>query len=467
VTSDDREPDDAIIDAAIPAEFADLAELLARAEAEGDPAPRSPIDPETLERRRRRRKRGWLAAGSALLVVTVASGSYVGVVLSAPVPTTTPVLAPLVVPAMPALDIELPGRGASAVSVTGAEEFAGTVGTDGILVSSGGTKPRPIASISKIITTLVILAAKPLDPGEAGPTITFTKADHDLYDEYYVRGATIEPMKTGSTMSLHDALELMLVVSASNYAEAVSTWAFGSQANFLAAARSWLEKKGLTGTRIVEPVGLDPRNTSTPSGLIALGRLAMANPVVASLVKLRSTDVPGFEGLPNTNTLLDTPGVNGIKTGTLDEAGSCLLFSAVIDVGATRPITIVGVVLDGLDHASATLDAAAIIDGIRGGFHPVQLTAEGDVVGSYTTAWGETADVVADRSAQLLTWSDSAISATSRARPVGVLSAGAGVGTATFTGEGGTVTVPLVLAEDIEGPDAWWRITHPAELFGG
>jgi D-alanyl-D-alanine carboxypeptidase (penicillin-binding protein 5/6) len=168
VTSDDWEPDDAIIDAAIPAEFADLAELLARAEAEGDPAPRSPIDPETLERRRRRRKRGWLAAGSALLVVTVASGSYVGVVLSAPVPTTTPVLAPLVVPAMPALDIELPGRGASAVSVTGAEEFAGTVGTDGILVSSGGTKPRPIASISKIITTLVILAAKPLDPGEAG-----------------------------------------------------------------------------------------------------------------------------------------------------------------------------------------------------------------------------------------------------------------------------------------------------------
>ena len=100
---------------------------------------------------------------------------------------------------------------------------------------------------------------------DPGPTITFDKADHDLYDKYYVMGATIARMPTGSSMSLRDALATMLIPSASNYAEAVSTWAFGSQGAFLDAARRWLAAHGLTGTTIVEPTGISARNTSTPS----------------------------------------------------------------------------------------------------------------------------------------------------------------------------------------------------------
>lgn len=463
----DRGSDDAAGEAGIPTEFADLAELLARAERSADRPGRVPLDPETLERRRRRRKRGWIATGSAMLAIVVLAGAYVGVVLAAPLPTTAPVLTSISVAAPPAVDIRLPAQGASAVIVTGAEEFAGTAGSDGVLASSGGDSPRPIASISKLVTTLVILEAKPLAPGDAGPTITFTKADHDLYDEYYVRGATIQPMPTGSTMSLHDALELMLVVSASNYAEAVSTWAFGSQSNFLAATRNWLASNGLSGTRLFDPTGLDPRNVSTPGDLLALGRLAMANPVVAALVALPSTDVPGFGGLPSTNTLLGVDGVDGIKTGTLGEAGSCLLFHAVIDVGAKQPITVMGVILGDLDHASVAIHAKAILDDIRGGFHATPVVASGDVLGSYTTPWGAKADVVAESSATLLTWSDSTIAATSSARPISLAAAQTTVGSAAFTAETGKVTVPLVLSSSIGEPDAWWRITHPVELFGG
>jgi len=62
------------------------------------------------------------------------------------------------------------------------------------------------------------------------PTLTFSKADHYLDDQYYVLGASVEPMRTGSSMSQHDAFELVLVVFACNYADAVSTWAFGSRA---------------------------------------------------------------------------------------------------------------------------------------------------------------------------------------------------------------------------------------------
>ena len=115
----------------------------------------------------------------------------------------------------------MPAEDPAAISVTGAEQY---LGAEGIHLTSGPDDPRPIASTSKLITALVVLDAHPLaDADDPGPTITFGKADHDLYDKYYVLGAAIVEMPTGSSMSLHDALATMLIPSASNYAEAVST----------------------------------------------------------------------------------------------------------------------------------------------------------------------------------------------------------------------------------------------------
>ena len=446
-----------------PEEFADLAAMLAAAQAANA---RPAVDLEAAAARRRRRKRRGIVGGAVSFIAVAAAGAYVTATLLAPLPATAGVVDEFVAPTGVAVELALPEVGASAVSVTGAPDFAGTVGVDGILASRGGDEARPIASISKIITTLVILEAKPLGPTDAGPTITFSKADNDLYDKYYVMGATIQHMKIGSTMSQRDALELMLVASASNYAEAVSTWAFGSQANFRAAATSWLAAKGLTGTTIVEPTGIDPRNTSTPTDLIALGRLALADPVVAALVQLQNTDVPGFTGIPNNNTLLGTEGINGIKTGTLDEAGACLLFSAIANVGSTTPITIVGVVLGASDHYYGGLTAQAIIHSITRGFHTVPLLTIRDTLGTYSTPWGDEARIVPAQSAGLLTWSDAPITSTMTVSDVTQAKDGTKVGSITFTAENRTVTVPLVLDGSITAPDAWWRITHPQELFG-
>ena len=417
--------------------------------------------------RKRRRKRGWLITGAIILVLAIASGTYVGFALSAPLPLTAAVMTPIDIAAGPAAAVAPSTYGVGAVSVTGAEEFEGTLGTDGLLVAPADDAARPMASISKLITTLVVLDAHPIEAGSAGPVLTFSKAEHDLYDKYYVLGATIQPMKTGSTMTLHDALELMLVTSASNYAEAVSTWAFGSQARFRAAAGDWLARNGLTGTTIVEPVGLDPRNTSTTRDLIALGRLALANPLVAGIVKLQSTDVPGLTGVPNTNMFLGASGIDGIKTGTLEEAGSCLLFSATVNVGLSRPISIVGVVLGAPDHEAAGLAAVAMIKDVAAGFHRIPVVEAGEVFGTYTTPWGETAEARAAQSERILTWSDIPITGSASASPIGLAAERAEVGTVTFTGGKREVALPLFLSREIEGPDAWWRITHPVELFGG
>lgn len=320
-----------------------------------------------------------------------------------------------------------------------------------------------MASISKLITALVVLNSRPLGASGTGPTLTFDKADHDLYDKYYLLNATIAAMPTGSSMSEHDALEAMLVVSACNYAEAVADWAFGSNAGFLAATNHWLKANGLTGTTLVEPTGIDARNTSTPSDLIAIGKLAMANPAIAGIVAKTSLDIPALAGMPNTNDLLGTDGVDGIKTGTL--GGSDLLFSATVTPGTPNPLKVIGVVLGGPDRTSVDDDVRALISSITSGFHSEHLSTKGEPVGTYSTPWGSEATMVLDRDASVLTWSNTPITSTMKATTLKSGASGEKVGSVTWVAGKSTVTVPIVLDGRIHGPSTWWRLTHPLQLL--
>jgi D-alanyl-D-alanine carboxypeptidase (penicillin-binding protein 5/6) len=447
-----------------PAEYRDLDDMLQASQV--DVVRGGPVDPAAVARRRRRRLRGLLAAAIVFAVVAASAGVYLSSTLLAPVPETAGTLRSVSVEPGAAVVFRQPAALATAVSVTGAEEFPGTVGEGGILNATGGNEPRPIASISKVITALVVLGAKPLGESEAGPTLTFSKADNDLYDKYYLLGATIEHMKIGSTMSERDALGMMLLASASNYAEAVSTWAFGSPAATRRATDAWLAANGLAGTKIVEPTGIDPRNTSTPTDLIAIARLAMANPAVALLVRTPQLDIPAVGVIHNRNPVLGADGINGIKTGTLDEAGSCLLYSAVIDVpGLDNPVTIVGIVLGASDSFTAGTVASDTIATIRDGFHLVQVAASGEEVGDFVTDWDDTARVVVSHSLSMLTWANMPVTHTESIDPVVTAPGGTEIGSMTFTAGTRTATVPLRLSGSIDGPGGWWRIGHPGELL--
>lgn len=443
----------------------DLDIMFAIAEAEDELRPKDPSDPRVIAAKRTRRRRRIIAASVVFLLVGGAVGTYLPLTLLAPLSpaTGTITIPPIAVPA--AVALTYPKTGASAVSIIGADEFPATLGTNGIFGSSGGNDPRSIASISKVVTALVILDKVPLGADDDGPTLTFSKADNATYDQYYVLGATIQPMKIGSSLSLHDALELMLVVSASNYADVVSTQVFGSRANYLSATRTWLAANGMTGTTIVEPTGIDPRNTSTPTDLITLGKLALASPAVASIMKMPMLRVAGFDQQASSNNVLGTDGINGVKTGTLDEAGSCLLFTAVVDVGLGAPITIVGVVLGGTDHYGVGIAAQTLIEGIVAGFHQVPLMSAGTQLGVYDTPWGEKAHVIANDGASILTWSDTpvTVSVTRSSAKMGVKNAT--VGAVTYVAGARTATVSLELDDWLTGPGGWWRVTHPGELL--
>jgi D-alanyl-D-alanine carboxypeptidase (penicillin-binding protein 5/6) len=442
-------------------EFAGLMELL-RDEHEF-PARDAGIDPAI---RRRRRRRGLIVTAIVVGTVLAATGGYTGWALNAPVSAPSLGSRAPEVPTPGAAPIALPSEGAAAISVAGGDDYLGTAAA-GVWKASGGDGPRPIASISKLITALVVLHAKPLKSAtDPGPTITFGKADHDLYDKYYVMGATIVPMPIGSAMSERDALATTLIPSAANYAEAVADWAFGSPGGYVSATRKWLAANGLTHTTIVEPTGMSARNTSTPSDLIALGRIAAADPAIAAITSTSSLSLPGPGSMSNTNDLLGRDGITGLKTGNLGAGTHNLVYTASLDVGVGKPLHVTGVMLGGQSHASVDHDVLALLDSIRAGFHQVPLATRGQHIGTYSTPWGSTARMVVGDDASILTWSDTPITATMTAKTPTSYRDGAVVGSIAWKAGPTTTTVPLTIDGSISPPTAWWRLTHPFELGG-
>ncbi len=215
-------------------------------------------------------------------------------------------------------EIAWPSTGAAAYAVGDADPVA----------SSGG--PLPMASVSKVITALVVLEARPLEPGQQGGDYWFTDQWQREYEEYLARGESALKVPVDGMLTQYQLMQGMLLGSACNYADILVESIWGDQASFAAAAADYLAARGIDGITMAEATGIDPRNTATAAALIEVGRLALAHPVVAEIVATREVDLPGAGHVENTNDLLADPGVVGVKTGTLD--GSNLLSAKDVEV---------------------------------------------------------------------------------------------------------------------------------------
>lgn len=393
-------------------------------------------------------------AGVVLLLL-VAAGIYAPLALTRPLPLTVAAVDDLPELAQEAASPVFPDFGRGAI---------GAVGFEGVLATSGDQDAFPIASIAKVITALVVLEDKPIGADEQGPDIAFTDADVQIYNEVLAENGSLAPVTAGLVLSERQVLETMLIPSANNYAKSLALWAFGSEQSYLDAAEAWLGDQRLDDTTIVDTSGLSAENRSTPGDLVRLGKLALADPVVAQIVAMDSAVEPYIGTIENTNELLGLDGVDGIKTGTTDEAGACLLFSTDIEVGS-ETVSVVGAILGAPDHDVLDDAVLDLLDSAEQGFREVSLIAEGRVVGSFSTEWGERADVVTARGAEAIVWSDEPIESELKVGRLAEGSRGDDVGSATFDVGGETISVPLALADNVEGPDAWWRLTHPDVIF--
>ena len=412
----------------------------------------SPSRRVLLQRRR-------LAVFSILLVVLGGVG-YVGATTLAPVPASA---ATIVQPAgltQPVAAPAWPDFGESAI---------GAVGFPGVLASTGQQDTVPIASIAKMVTALVILDARPLAAGEAGPDISFTDADVDLYYDAVAENGSVAPVVSGMVLTQRQAFEAMLLPSANNYAASLAVWAYGSEDNYLAAAKTWLAENDLSQTSIADTSGLSASSVSSLADLVEIGKRVVGHPALAEIVSLPSAVLPVIGTVTNTNKLLGRGGVDGIKTGTTDVAGACLLFSTDFTVG-TRTVTLVGVVLGGDTHSELNSAIEDLIHSVEPGFREVVLAEQGAVFGSYTTQWGDVSDIVAEREASAVVWSDSPITGAALAADVQIGRAGDEVGQVSFTigaATTTTVTVPLELQRTLTDPGPAWRLGHPGELAAG
>jgi D-alanyl-D-alanine carboxypeptidase (penicillin-binding protein 5/6) len=406
-----------------------------------------------LSRRQILRRRRIVVFGS--IAVLLATAFYLPTTLLAPLTPASATVVPYTAPTTEAAELDWPGYGASAI---------GAVGYDGVLGTSGSTKALPIASLSKVITALVVLTEKPLETDEAGPSISFTSDDVQIYNDYVRVNGKVEPVSPGMVLSERQVLEIVLVASANNYTQALVNWAFGSEDAYVKVANKWLAEHGLENTSMSDATGMSPQNRSTATDLVSLAKLALADPIVSEIVGTKKINIPAIGTITNTNDLLGIDGVKGIKTGTLDEAGACLLFTADYEVGG-ETITVVGVVLGGEDHPSLDRSIRKLLKTTFAGFQIVPLVTEGDTFGSYSTAWGDTSELVASATESVVVWAGTPISMAVSTSAVGLSEAGSEVGSITYTVGGETIAVPLELTDTIDDPGAQWRLTHPAELF--
>lgn len=353
-----------------------------------------------------------------------------------------------------AANLALPETGRMALAASG---------FDGLIAHSGDQGEAPIASISKIVTALVILSAKPIDSGD-GPTITFTDADVTILNQVIAEDGSYAAVNAGLELSERQALTAMLLPSANNYAISLAIWAFGSLDAYVTVANAWLDEQGLDHTRITEPSGLSPLNVSTPEDLVTLGQLAEANAVVADIVDEESADIPGVGMVENTNTLLGQAGIIGIKTGTTDEAGSCLLFAAEIPVGS-QTVVLTGVLLGGDSHDAVDTDVLALVESATAAFREVVIASEGVSVASATTSWGQSSEIHAAGNISLVSFGDLPVTVNTSVANITTAAAGASVGTLTATSGSQSAQVELLTASALTDPGPWWRLTH-ADLLG-
>jgi D-alanyl-D-alanine carboxypeptidase (penicillin-binding protein 5/6) len=204
----------------------------------------------------------------------------------------------------------------------------------------GATRQVPVASVAKLMTAFVVLQDHPLSGGGSGPDITVEPSEAAAYPVQARDGDSLVAVAAGEVISEHHALEALLLPSADNMAWILARWDAGSQAAFTAKMNATARRLGMTGTSYTDASGLDPSTTSTAADQVRLGMAAMQVPALAAITAMPTAVVPVAGEIRNTNTLLGQDGIAGLKTGSTQAAGGCLLIAAWQEVSGRNTLIV-------------------------------------------------------------------------------------------------------------------------------
>lgn len=182
---------------------------------------------------------------------------------------------------------------------------------------------RPIASLTKLMTALVVIEEMNLTS-----TVIVSQNDVATYGEQ-------GDLRPDERISVENLLYMLLIVSSNDAAVALEEYynAFRTEQDktFVAAMNARAQKLGLRDTFFVEPSGLNVNNRSTAYDIARLADHVFQRPILRQIMSTKTIDVQSADGLINhhlinSNKLLGVlEGVLGGKTGYTEEAGESIL----------------------------------------------------------------------------------------------------------------------------------------------
>ena len=205
--------------------------------------------------------------------------------------------------------------------------------TGEVLLQRNARHVMPIASITKLMTAIVVLESK----SDLNEMLTITDDDVD-----YLKG-TGSRLGVGTRLTREEMLQLALMSSENRAASALARHYPGGRSAFIEAMNAKAHLIGMNDTHFFDSTGLTPRNVSSPRDL---SRLVAAASGYSQIREFSTTDeryvyINGqLKRFGNTNGLVRSPDWNiGVsKTGYISEAGRCLVMQAWIQ---DQPLLIV------------------------------------------------------------------------------------------------------------------------------
>ncbi|HEY0294983.1 MAG TPA: D-alanyl-D-alanine endopeptidase [Bordetella sp.] len=216
------------------------------------------------------------------------------------------------------------GNDAAALRSTTA--FVQDMHTSTVLFAKNENVVRPIASISKLMTALVVLDAhQPMDD-----MIEVTDDDIDMLKH------TSSRLPVGARLSRNDMLHLALMASENRAANSLGRNYPGGLPAFVAAMNAKARSLGMINTHFIEPTGLSSENVSSPQDLALLLRAASQQPLIHQYTTASDYTVQVKSRMVtfrNTDMLVRRPDwdIRVSKTGFINEAGQCLVMMARIE----------------------------------------------------------------------------------------------------------------------------------------
>jgi D-alanyl-D-alanine endopeptidase (penicillin-binding protein 7) len=193
-------------------------------------------------------------------------------------------------------------------------------GTGKVLLEKNADRVVSIASLTKLMTAMVVLDAKQ----DMNELIAIDQRDVDTFKHSTSR------VPVGARITRGDILQLALMSSDNRAAASLARTFEGGTVGFKAAVRAKIAALGMSQTVIEEPTGLSPNNKSTAADLVKMAVAASAYPEITEM----TTDSKDFIKINgrnveyrNTNRLVGAKGwdIGLSKTGYTEEAGRCLI----------------------------------------------------------------------------------------------------------------------------------------------